>query len=237
MNSWAEDLLLGIDRSHTQQSVFDTVERAAFALGFDKCAYGLRLPIPMTNPRIIMLNNYPHEWQLRYMQAGYLESDPTVQHCRRSQAPLIWSDSVFERTPELWEDARSFGLKVGWAQSSLDAYGGGGMLTLCRSGEPISDLELQEKQVKMRWLANIAHMALARVLATSVGEDDKNPLTPKEVDILKWCADGKTSSEIAEIMDISINTVNFHVKNASSKLHTANKTAAVVRAAMMGLLS
>lgn len=237
MNSWAEDLLLAIDRSHTQQSVFETVERAALALGFDKCAYGLRLPIPMTNPRIIMLNNYAQAWQLRYMQAGYLESDPTVQHCRRSQAPVIWSDSVFENTPELWDDAQSFGLKVGWAQSSLDAYGGGGMLTLCRSSEPISELELEEKQVKMRWLANIAHMALARVLAHSGSEDDKNPLTPKEVDILKWCADGKTSSEIAEIMDISINTVNFHVKNASSKLHTANKTAAVVRAAMMGLLS
>jgi LuxR family transcriptional regulator len=171
------------------------------------------------------------------MQAGYLESDPTVQHCRRSQAPVIWSDTVFQSTPELWDDAQSFGLKVGWAQSSLDAYGGGGMLTLCRSSEAISESELQEKQVKMRWLANIAHMALARVLAAPGGDDDKNPLTPKEVDILKWCADGKTSSEIAEIMDISINTVNFHVKNASSKLHTANKTAAVVRAAMMGLLS
>ncbi|MBF3912595.1 LuxR family transcriptional regulator, partial [Burkholderia pseudomallei] len=32
-------------------------------------------------------------------------------------------------------------------------------------------------------------------------------------------------------------TVNFHVKNAILKLRTANKTAAVVRAAMLGLLS
>jgi LuxR family transcriptional regulator len=35
---------------------------------------------------------------------------------------------------------------------------------------------------------------------------------------------------------ISVDTVNFHVKNAVMKLKTTNKTAAVVRAAMLGLL-
>lgn len=237
MNSWAEDLLTALENAQTQQGVFATIERAALALGFEQCAYGLRSPMPLSNPRVIMLNNYPKGWQERYSQAGYLETDPTVRHCRKSQSPLIWSDQVFASAREFWADAQSFGLKIGWAQSSLDAYGGGGMLTLCRSSEPLSKAELDDKQMKMHWLANVAHTAMARATARALCDEDQRPLTRKETDILKWCADGKTSGEIAEIMSISINTVNFHLKNASGKLRTANKTAAVVRAAMLGLLS
>jgi LuxR family transcriptional regulator len=55
--------------------------------------------------------------------------------------------------------------------------------------------------------------------------------------VLKWTGDGKTSSEISEILVLSTDTVNFHLKNAISKLGVANKTAAVVCAAMLGMLN
>ncbi len=54
--------------------------------------------------------------------------------------------------------------------------------------------------------------------------------------MLRWTADGKTSAEIAEIMAVSERTVNFHVNSAVSKLGASNKTSAVVRAAMLGLM-
>jgi len=60
-------------------------------------------------------------------------------------------------------------------------------------------------------------------------------LTLREVEILKWAAIGKTSGEMSSILQISINTVNFHIKNAVLKLETANKTAAVARAITLGL--
>ena len=63
------------------------------------------------------------------------------------------------------------------------------------------------------------------------------PLTNREIEILKWTADGKTTQETSDILRISIDTVNFHVKNAISKLKSANRTAAVVQAAMLGLLA
>ena len=61
-------------------------------------------------------------------------------------------------------------------------------------------------------------------------------LTAREIEVLKWTADGKTSADISSLLDVSENTVNFHVKNAVTKLQTTNKTAATVRAAMLGLL-
>lgn len=62
-------------------------------------------------------------------------------------------------------------------------------------------------------------------------------LTGREIEVLKWAAHGKTSREISEILIVSVNTVNFHMKNAKSKLETVNKTAAVARASKLGLLN
>jgi LuxR family transcriptional regulator len=61
-------------------------------------------------------------------------------------------------------------------------------------------------------------------------------LTAREIEVLRWTAHGKTVDEISVLLAISVNTVNFHIKNAVAKLHAANKTAAAVRAAMLGLL-
>jgi len=60
-------------------------------------------------------------------------------------------------------------------------------------------------------------------------------LTLREIEILKWAAIGKTSKDMSSILQISINTVNFHIKNAVLKLETSNKTAAVARAITLGL--
>lgn len=61
-------------------------------------------------------------------------------------------------------------------------------------------------------------------------------LTLREREILQWAAIGKTSGEVSIILNISVSTANFHMKNAILKLETANKTAAVARAMMLGLL-
>ena len=61
-------------------------------------------------------------------------------------------------------------------------------------------------------------------------------LTPREIEVLHWSAEGKTASEIAGILSLSQETVQTHIKNAVRKLQTTNKTAAAVRAVRMGLL-
>ena len=237
MKSWQEDLLSITDSVRCEHAVFKKIESAARSLGFEHCAYGLRIPLPITNPKTIILNNYPAEWQDRYVSENYLKTDPTVLHGCRTQTPLIWDDTVFVSARHLWEEAQSFGLRVGWAQSSLDAIGVGGMLTLSRSREGLTQSELTSQEMKLRWLTIISHQCLSRIFISKLGGQTKPALTAREIEVLKWTADGKTSGEISDILAVSENTVNFHIKNAVGKLQTANKTAAVVRAAMLGLLS
>lgn len=237
MKSWQEDLLSITGDLQCEHVVFQKIEAAAQSLGFEHCAYGLRLPIPISNPQTVVLNNYCAAWQTRYVSEGYLHTDPTVLHGRKSQLPLIWSEEVFRAVPRMWDEAKSFGLCVGWAQSSLDAVGVGGMLTLSRSQNTLSATELASIEVKMRWLVNISHFSLSRIFTANRVKQTQQALTSREIEVLKWTADGKTSGEVSGILAVSEHTVNFHVKNAVVKLQTANKTAAVVRAAMLGLLN
>jgi len=112
---------------------------------------------------VLTLFDYPPAWTERYHEAGYVAIDPTVLHGRRSQTPLVWSDELFASTPQLWAEARSFGVRFGRAQSGLDANGVGGMLTLARSGEAISTKELKANEPRLRWLVNVkAALAHAR---------------------------------------------------------------------------
>ena len=64
----------------------------------------------------------------------------------------------------------------------------------------------------------------------------KGHLTQREIEVLQWTAFGKTSKETSEILNISINTVNFHIKNTMSKLGTVNRASTVASAMKIGLL-
>jgi LuxR family transcriptional regulator len=237
MKSWQEDLLDVMEGPLGEEAVFERLARAARALGFEHCTYGLRMPVPLSNPKTWMMSNYPVAWQKIYHDANYMAVDPSVHHCRQSQAPLVWSDEVFKGAPALWEEAKAHGVHFGWAKSSLDGHGIGGMLVLARSNEDITEAELQANELKMRWLANIAHMVMSREVVPRRSAASTSSLTHREQEVLKWTADGKTSNEISDILAVSENTVNFHIKNAVFKMQAVNKTAAAVRAAMLGLLN
>lgn len=233
---WQEDRLEALSGATSEAQFLEVLTKTAAELGFEYCAYGMRLPLPFSNPKVVMLNSYPTAWQQRYAQENYLKVDPSVHHAMTSLKPLVWSDELFAGARPLWEDARSHNLQVGWAQASVDVKGVIGMLTLARSHDPISDSELRQNLLKMSWLAQAAHQGLAQLIAAHPNSDAGIVLTQREIEVLRWTADGKTSGEVGEILNIAERTVNFHVNNSLLKLGAANKTAGVLKAAMLRLL-
>lgn len=218
------------------EELFHQVQRIARALGFEHCAYGLRLPLPFTQRGFLAMNNYPPDWRARYVEKDYVARDPTVLLGARSAEPMVWSDALFSATPELWSEAQSFGLRFGWAQSCFDQAGRVGMLSVGRSQEPLTSAELAAHEFVLRWLVNITHTAIAPLL-TKRAIAEVRTLTARERDVMSWMADGKTTPEAALILGISERTVKFHVMNVMTKLQVNNKTEAVVHAAVLGLLN
>ncbi len=64
----------------------------------------------------------------------------------------------------------------------------------------------------------------------------EEPLTTREVEVLKLVARGLTNQEIAEILVISERTVGNHIGNILNKLHLANRTQAALYALREGLV-
>ena len=64
-----------------------------------------------------------------------------------------------------------------------------------------------------------------------------DPLTPREVEVLRLVAQGLENREIAEKLVISEATVRTHVSNIMSKLHLASRTQAALYALQEGLAS
>lgn len=236
MKTWQEDHLQALLSINDENTLFSQIVRFGQQLGFDYCAYGLRMPVPLTRPATLMYNNYPDAWKNRYVQEGYLAIDPTVKHGMHSHLPVLWTDETFASARNLWEDARAHGLCVGWAQSNRDAQGIGGMLSLARSAEQFTRKELQDKGYKLSWLVQVAHLGMVRCLADRIMPEANAKLSAREIEVLRWTAEGKTSSEVAQLINISERTVNFHISNAIVKLGASNKTSAAIRAAVLGLL-
>jgi DNA-binding response OmpR family regulator len=61
-------------------------------------------------------------------------------------------------------------------------------------------------------------------------------LNDREIDTLTWVARGKTSVQIAEILQLSKRTIDFHLNNARAKLGASTRTQAAIKAAIGRLI-
>jgi NarL family two-component system response regulator LiaR len=86
------------------------------------------------------------------------------------------------------------------------------------------------------------HPAIARKLLQELSQPTERPPTPeplteREVEVLKLVAQGRSNQEIADVLVISEATARTHVSNILHKLHLASRTQAALYALREGLAS
>ena len=89
-------------------------------------------------------------------------------------------------------------------------------------------------QGKPSMSSDIANKLLRELQRTSDLPPTEEPLTEREMDVLKLVAQGLTNQEIAEKLVVGEGTVRTHVSNILSKLHLANRTQAALYALREG---
>jgi transcriptional regulator EpsA len=70
----------------------------------------------------------------------------------------------------------------------------------------------------------------------TIEKTEKQIISPREIEVLRWVFLGKTNPEVADILNVSVNTIKNHVHNAISKLGVENRSQACNMAEKMGLL-
>ena len=61
-------------------------------------------------------------------------------------------------------------------------------------------------------------------------------LSDRELECLRWAAAGKTSGEIATIVELSEHTVNHYLNSSCKKLDCVNRTQSVAKALRQNLI-
>ena len=78
--------------------------------------------------------------------------------------------------------------------------------------------------------------ALMGGAARAPAQSPVEPLTPREIEVLRMLAEGEGNKAIAFKLGISEHTVKFHVASILAKLHASSRTEAVTIGVRRGLI-
>jgi DNA-binding CsgD family transcriptional regulator len=183
-----------------------------------------------------VITSWPAELLTIYDQEGLMMNSPVLRRLRTSTRPFF-----HDATRGAWarDDGKSALVTALFERFKMTrcAYfpthepsGMRGAVSFAGDREPYSAREMRE----LSYIAIHVFDRLAEIRNLDTRITDT--LTDREIDCLNWTAAGKTSAEIAEILDLSEHTVNHYLNRATKKLDTVNRTQAVAKALRIGLI-
>ncbi len=101
----------------------------------------------------------------------------------------------------------------------------------------ISELTVQpETLVKLGWYWLILSPLIYDKYHKLFKFDQRISMTKREVECIRWAAEGKTSWEISKLLGISQRTVDFHLANCITKTGSISRQQAIVKCILNGQL-
>ncbi|RFA28412.1 hypothetical protein CAI21_12645 [Alkalilimnicola ehrlichii] len=167
------------------------------------------------------------------------ENDPKIKYCAHHVRPAVWDSAFVDRflceqpgvvdeVLVFWEHAFGMGMTNLITVPIRGTSGSIGMLSL---------VSVEQHAVSFPFIEAWAHYLQNRVEHLFAQAQVSEPLSPREIEVLRWVMLGKTAAETGMIMSISENTVLFHLKNLKHKLNVANKYHMVAKALALGILT
>jgi DNA-binding CsgD family transcriptional regulator len=153
-----------------------------------------------------------------YVTQGFLTA-PSILLLQKTKIGTVSSEDC----PDLVIPRPVTSLKLDFGVKTCLSVGVRGVLGEC-TYFAYSNFE-QKLTLKLRTIMQILapHLHLAYMRATSWEEENNRArrmlaLTNREEEIMRWVAEGKTNWEISVILNVSLNTIKFHLKNIYQKL-------------------
>lgn len=230
--------------AETAEEVFETFRSAVGEFGYDRV--GLAAVNPAAQIRVprnedlsfLLAAAAPEDWVKHYAANRYQAIDPVLQQVPNRRMPFFWSDLFTEaklsaKQRLLLEESREFGMKGGLSIPVHGPCGESYVISLARSGGNGDDRSLIAPIHTLG--VNFFHSFSQRAFRPE-RPPELPRLTERERECLAWSANGKSAWAISQIIGVSENTVNFHLKSAMKKLGTSNRVQAVAIAVRAGLI-
>jgi DNA-binding CsgD family transcriptional regulator len=200
------------------------------------CAHGNMVDaLTQPKPSVDCLNiSYPEEYLDHYFQNGHHITDEVLLEFNKTISPVSWRevDNKHGITYPAAQLAYDFDIVDGWTYGSLDPNTSECSLFWFGGEDPGS---MERSRAIVQYAVPFLSEAYKRVLDIPKAKISK--LTPKELEVLRWLKEGKSSWEISNILLCSKRVIDFHAKNIITKLDATNRTDAVVKALEQGIIS
>lgn len=214
-------------------------------VGFKKYSYQLIKSSNYDSQKPLIISTYAPEWVNHYVEQDYTNIDPVIRKGVMMPMPFQWSQlwrgvEISKKQRRLFSEASDYGVSEGVGIPVLSHGGGKAMISLVseESSDQTSKIFI-ENQTRLQLISVYYHHAVLNLcgntyLNTTFNQDFN--LTGRELDLLKWIAEGKTFPDIAGILGISENTVLFHSKNLYKKMGVSSRHEAVVKGLVSRLI-
>lgn len=232
----------------TASMLSDVFEIAAANLGFRFFSY--HVYCPKEAPHRLAndpsaLSNLPNVGLLNAQWQSYF-LDPTVRGVLGElRHPFLWSRVVGERLRDrpgsTWfNEVRAAGIDDAVVTAFPGIGGEIAVITMFFERASATDefirLGLGVLFLMVNHFHQHARAALLEHESIKGSRRRSTLLSPREVEVLEWAAKGKSTSEIAAILSLSGKSVDFYIEGCKRKLNVFNRTHAVAKAILLGLL-
>ena len=206
--------------------------------GFSVCAGGGFVGPTNKNTSRYFFNTWPLDWLEIYENEGLAEDDPVVIEARRRNIPFSWGDlEQNENFTRLGARVVKRGYDYGWRQVFVvpvhGAFGYFGLVTMASKEK--AEIDAMDRII-LRSMAIAVHDRCHKSNQPNPTGAALTDISPREIEIMKWVAVGKTDSEIGQIIDRSKSTAHFHIEQVKKKLKVHSRTEAIALLALFGII-
>lgn len=221
-------------------AIYDLVDAELQSRGFDSFAYLILQP-PDGPLEPLYIGSYREDWSEHYLAQDYVNIDPVMSTAANTVAPFTWAD-LYGRQPgksrqrQMLDEAGDFGLRNGM---TIPVHGPARAFATFNIAASLGPAETAEIWNRHKYdLHIIALNSHEQIIKAAYAEAKRAParLSPRERECLLWTSRGKTAWEISVILGLSQDTVLHYLRSANEKLGVCNKTHAVVKAIITGLI-
>lgn len=237
------------DYAAVSEAMDEQVLRRALTLFSEKLGFGMISTmyvdgdIYSSSVKVAAVGNVPKEFLDSHADLQATRQDPVIRRLARGpMMPFAYDQKLYvdAGAGHLWEEMAPFGYRCGVATSLAIGAGKAIWIGVDRP-EPLPTSEdlMTRIMADLQLLAIHAHAAAVRVLNSPLpGLADLGlpNLTEREMQVLLWTAQGKTSWEVGAVLGLKEKTVNFHLANVTRKLGVRSKHQAVLKCLAAGVL-
>ena len=218
------------------------------SLGFGRANYGFTRFLHKRNvgdpDDAIFLTTGNADYARFYFQNGFYARTPVYRWAVANAGACTWKwvKDAFEAgqlTPEEMDAVRQnaalgvrAGISVSFPETSTRSKGALGLI----ANEAIGFDQVEAIwEVKRDELLAVAHMMHLKII-TLPQPAAKRSLTERQRQALEWVADGKTTQDVAMLMEVSSAMVEKHLRLAREALQVETTTQAVAKASLLNLI-